>query len=155
MIKAKMPSVNGLGRDPFARHPSVLPKILRLQVNNIIGLDKYYRSATLLLRQVETPVHFVPWPVFRCVRKGAVHRSIPCMLGWKSVAGVTLAPWHCRRMNTVTWATIISCSPCSCGLPGIRALPFFYFMVKCQSDFASSVAPVPTTMAEVVWWYIH
>ena len=42
-----MPSVNGLPRQTSGRYKSQI-----IPVNNIIGLDKYYRSAHLLLRQV-------------------------------------------------------------------------------------------------------
>ncbi len=47
-----MPSVNGVRRGIGVRQQPALPRILTVKVNNIIGLDKYYRSATLLLRQV-------------------------------------------------------------------------------------------------------
>ena len=42
-----MPSVNGYSRQTSGRYRSQI-----IPVNNIIGLDKYYRSAHLLLRQV-------------------------------------------------------------------------------------------------------
>ena len=42
-----MPSVNGFSRQTSGRYKSQI-----IPVNNIIGLDKYYRSAHLLLRQV-------------------------------------------------------------------------------------------------------
>ncbi len=42
-----MPSVNGYSRQPSGRYKSQI-----IPVNNIIGLEKYYRSAHLLLRQV-------------------------------------------------------------------------------------------------------
>ena len=42
-----MPAVNGLPRSTSSRYKSQI-----IPVNNIIGLDKYYRSAHLLLRQV-------------------------------------------------------------------------------------------------------
>lgn len=87
MIKAKMPSVNGLGRDPFARHPSVLPKILRLQVNNIIGLDKYYRSATLLLRQVETPCTFCALVSISLREKGCCSSEYSLYVGMEICGG--------------------------------------------------------------------
>ena len=43
-----MPAVNGLPRSTSSRYGSQI-----IPVNNIIGLDKYYRSAHLLLRQVQ------------------------------------------------------------------------------------------------------
>ena len=42
-----MPSVNGYSRQTSGRYKAQI-----IPVNNIIGLDKYYRSAHLLLRQV-------------------------------------------------------------------------------------------------------
>ncbi|CAL8467347.1 g6884 [Coccomyxa elongata] len=48
-----MPSVNGVRRGTGVRQQPALPRILTVKVNNIIGLDKYYRSATLLLRQAD------------------------------------------------------------------------------------------------------
>lgn len=51
-----MPSVNGLPRQTSGRYKSQI-----IPVNNIIGLDKYYRSAHLLLRQV-LYIHFL-WTV--------------------------------------------------------------------------------------------
>ena len=44
-----MPSVNSYSRQTSGRYKSQI-----IPVNNIIGLEKYYRSAHLLLRQVLT-----------------------------------------------------------------------------------------------------
>ncbi|CAK0788001.1 hypothetical protein CVIRNUC_011223 [Coccomyxa viridis] len=47
-----MPAVNGLPRSTSSRYKSQI-----IPVNNIIGLDKYYRSAHLLLRQADEYRH--------------------------------------------------------------------------------------------------
>ena len=48
-----MPSVgSNRGSVPRQDFSTPFPNVPKLAVNNIIGLDKYYRSATLLLRQV-------------------------------------------------------------------------------------------------------
>jgi hypothetical protein len=47
-----MPSVGVSRREQKGHYSSAFPRIVKVPVNNIIGLDKYYRSATLLLRQV-------------------------------------------------------------------------------------------------------
>ena len=54
-----MPSVSSnRGSAPRQDFVTAFPRVPKLAVNNIIGLDKYYRSATLLLRQVGT--HMLP-----------------------------------------------------------------------------------------------
>ena len=49
-----MPSVSSnRGSAPRQDYTSPFPSVPKRPVNNIIGLDKYYRSATYLLRQVD------------------------------------------------------------------------------------------------------
>ena len=96
-----MPSVSSnRGYVPRQEYDTAFPRVPKLAVNNIIGLDKYYRSATLLLRQVGPTCGPIP----RAVVLSRITKNIR---------------WCCRRTSTGTPGTITSCTLCSCALPGV------------------------------------
>ena len=106
-----MPSVGVSRRDLKAYNGSAFPRIVKVPINNIIGLDKYYRSATLLLRQVTClPLRSLcAQPAF-CTSKPALTHT-----------GHDRQLLYClhRLIIILLIGIITSCTPCSCALQGL------------------------------------
>jgi hypothetical protein len=98
----KVNSANGTSSLLARLNASVLPR----EANNLLKLDKYYRSAELLLRQV---IQGVPPGVDRPQPRGA--RTI--VDGVQESRDVT-APPACRPSNIACSTTRNSSTSCSC-----------------------------------------